>query len=98
MKTENKHTPGEWQVKIKAGTNNLCRIKAGNGSIIADAYCFAEGRSSEEAEANAKLIAACPQLLEALEKLDEAITEGDPGTITNVLLNYARPAIRKATE
>ena len=56
-----KHTPGPWEVcytdEIYAGSKH-----------IADAFIYAIG-SLEQAVANAHLIAAAPDLLEALENL-----------------------------
>lgn len=61
---KNKHTPGQWMV---AG-----RDQNGSIDIIADGLFIAEaigGLADGEQEANARLIAAAPDLLEALVAL-----------------------------
>lgn len=62
MKT--KHTPGQWKA-------TGLEIRHANRSIIlANVYeHLPANQSREEAEANAELIAAAPELLEALETI-----------------------------
>jgi len=76
MKT--KHTQGEW---TKHGIHSInrhevVRIKSGN-NVIADVSCLFDGKNNlekgKEAESNAKLIAAAPELLEALEKVSNEL-------------------------
>lgn len=66
MKT--KHTPGEWT--FERATPNAINIDA-NGASIAEVYdgAQAEDASGEQAEANARIIAAAPKLLKALHDL-----------------------------
>ncbi|WP_448208186.1 hypothetical protein [Azospirillum sp. sgz302134] len=70
MKT--KHTPGPWWIDPKApGGGNIQSAKG----PVADARFF--GNTSAEAmadHANARLIAAAPELLEALKGLVEVLT------------------------
>lgn len=101
---DSKHTPGPWEwladedrheadcvpVMAKDGTLQIADIFAGtvNGSDM----------SVDEAEANARLIAAAPDLLEALEQL---AAYGDPEMDATVQLPWedvakARAAIAKA--
>lgn len=56
------HTPGPWQ--YNGPTENGWFVKISPKREIA-----VEGRSDVEADANARLIAAAPDLLEALENL-----------------------------
>ena len=63
---EFKGTKGRWEAKYKIGCDINIRIKQ-DETIIADGYSFASGIPNEEAEANAKLIAAAPELLDALQ-------------------------------
>lgn len=62
MKTT--HTPGPWKVSSLAPLN-ICKD---NGTLIADC-CNAWQSFDGEREANARLIAAAPDLLAALETL-----------------------------
>ena len=89
-----KHTQGKW---IKAKVNRFNIVDEG-GNIIASANCnyLIE---DVEAEANAKLIAAAPDLLEACIKLateltDEVTTEEQ----AQALYDLAQKVIKKATE
>ena len=62
-----KHTPGPWTYHICRDTSTA-RIEAKGGCEVVGSTV---GYSSEECEANAKLIAAAPDLLEALERMVE---------------------------
>jgi len=60
----NQHTPRPWEInKDDTGMNDSGTIEASGIVIVPDVY----GRSKGEADANARLIAAAPELLEALE-------------------------------
>ena len=65
------HTPGPWDVY--PGTRAGIDTKDGSFSIVVAGYdddeCGIWGRTNAEAEANARLIAAAPDLLEALSEL-----------------------------
>jgi hypothetical protein len=61
-----KHTPGPWQVKPAAG-GNLFICSSSRKPSIAGVALTAIGIDREESEANAKLIAAAPDLLNALQ-------------------------------
>lgn len=74
--TNNKHTPGPWQVE-------LCRVYHNSGKGRRNiAICLASQKPpSDEYEvfediANARLIAAAPELLAALEAAREFIVDG----------------------
>lgn len=89
MKT--KHTKGEWMID----SANLTTVYSDdNGSNVAD--CNTQ-RPIEENVCNAKLIAAAPELLEALQNLLAwaNIKEGSP---SQHLADAANAAIKKATE
>lgn len=62
---ENKHTKGEWEHTSMKGTEGHCfcaQVFDGEGNSL----CHIDSRYGEkEATANAKLIAASPELLEA---------------------------------
>lgn len=81
------HTPGPWRVHAVAGL-----IQEANGHSIA-AYT---GTSQDEADANARLIAAAPELLAALEHL-LALNSGCAPEEEERGWDQARAAIAKAT-
>lgn len=93
---ETKHTKGEWEVtnQYPNGLSSLAEhieIKSEQWSIAA---VFTDGESKEEAEANAKLIAAAPELLEALICMMKA----NPMFVDICIINKCNNAIKKATE
>lgn len=101
-----KHTPGEWTVNQLAGSQLDTRIKAGN-KIVADCYSFSEDIPGNEAEANAQLIAAAPELLEVLQKtlpnlkyrIKEFKIDGNVwgAEVMQAIVNIHQSAIAKAT-
>lgn len=75
-----KHTPGPWNV-YESDDGHEIRMGRANDSISYPSHCIVtydhmiypvDGEQYEEAEANARLIAAAPELLEALEGMVEA--------------------------
>ncbi len=86
-----KHTPGPWTVFDAAkedGISDFYGIDAPNG----DAVVLYDREGGIESEADARLIAAAPDLLEALQQLVACHDEPTcPG------LDLARAAISKAT-
>lgn len=64
------HTPGEWKL---AGREVLGQSFAGTWCLI----CKVSGGSPRAADANARLIAAAPELLEALRDLIAVIQTDD---------------------
>ena len=109
MKTETKHTKGKWKVFshpecIYPGIE--CLSPQGNFSIacIGNDLEGIQGRTEEEILANAKLIAAAPELLEALidliEKVSPIIMKMGVKKVYSELLSIeqAKKAIRKAIE
>ena len=88
MKTQAKHTPGPWYLLEKEMFGFSIRANTPRGSeIIAETGGF-------DSDANAHLIAAAPELLEALKMV---IDETNAGLWKDVLpIRKAREAIRKA--
>lgn len=79
---ETKHTPGPWMVKhsVTKDSFNVVTKKIGcNYKISRCAYLFIDGYpnisqlNKHEAEANAKLIASAPELLQSLNEAKEAL-------------------------
>jgi hypothetical protein len=91
-----KHTPGPWEVKPYAwqrGNVSVFAPKFGRapyGACVAYTPCSDGVGGAEGALANARLIAAAPELLEALKRL---LTDEDYPQAERV----ARAAIAKAT-
>jgi hypothetical protein len=83
------HTPGPWEVKEtpESSFQNWI-VLAGRFRIV-----NVDGRRDSEAEANAYLIAAAPNLLAALRELADAI---DENRVTIGAVNEARALIAKA--
>ena len=89
-----KHTPGPWNVSPSAKASTLTRVFDETGKLVASANgpgLFEGG----EAEANARLIAAAPELLEALHVMMKTF-EGLEA-IHNDAYRQAKAAIAKAT-
>jgi hypothetical protein len=92
------HTPGPWSV---------CHNSWETSSVYTKGFCIAECPIAQEAEednqahweaikeANARLIAAAPELLEALIETLDAL---ECWTSTDVRIAQARAAIAKATQ
>lgn len=87
---ERKFTPGPWMLSGRTvyalNDQGFNRFSA----QVQDAHT-----SAVELEANARLIAAAPELLEALEALTANYADVEPGGSKNV--DKARAAIAKAT-
>jgi hypothetical protein len=114
-----KHTPGPWYVShskvaispMSKRVFKSVKTKSGiGGNIVANAFGGVGGipltKHIEEAEANAKLIAAAPELLEALQIMVKGYwadyTESDKDmfrhTYPNSAIIKAESVIKKATE
>jgi hypothetical protein len=96
----NKHTPGPWSSRGRAIRGPHPKDPAGRARIVAKAI-WDNGTYVDEAEANARLIAAAPELLEALEDLvclaERAMRESESGEwMVDEELRDARDAIEKA--
>ena len=88
------HTPGPWFA------NDSLQLFAETGQHIASLDSSTEGFEGGTLYANARLIAAAPDLLAALIAFDDAFShycEGDPDSDEVSALYQAREAIAKAT-
>lgn len=97
---ETKHTPGPWeaildekQPRRRGGVvaGRMALVRAG-GDMCID--CTHSGNNYEEDAANARLIAAAPDLLAALESLLNAL----PSATTHPAIQQARAALARAKE
>ena len=99
-----KHTPAEWSV-IPQGDGSLLvarRFETGKQmnplGLRLIAHVLTRGNSIEQDKANARLIAAAPNLLESLRGLLSALDEDCRDTMRwDDLMFNARAAIAKAT-
>ena len=82
------HTPGGWRFHPPTG------IVAEDGTVVASVYYTAGTPGKCERVANARLIAAAPVMLKALEDLVSAVESPDSASLTE--LRAARAAIAKA--
>lgn len=105
--TQFKHTPGPWRTDIRKERDGdftpYFDVMSSDQNMKHVCSCCNYGWLGDEgldtAEANAKLIAAAPELLEALKDLLKQI-EDVGGNCTVIYLNTTKSysAIKKATE
>lgn len=102
---ETKHTKGKWVIYPGLNSFEFPGIEAihesGNFSIVCVGNDFegVQGRNKDEIQANAKLIAAAPDLLEALQELYDFTNNYFGGSPAGKFArNTAFKAIKKATE
>lgn len=86
------HTPGPWTAERDLPHNRMPRVHGGDRSLICE--CGNMGTEQDQWEANARLIAATPELLEALQDLLGAVDALMPSD--GPLKTKARSAITKA--
>ena len=86
MKTE--HTPGPWRIGAL-----VHEVHAADGSLVAE--LASRGEKYRETRHNARLIAAAPDLLEALRWIASCECEDDGDN--DYIYSKAREAIAKAT-
>ena len=92
------HTQGKWTVEGTYVSDVVVRDSSGKFICVATAWLF--NRPSEEASANARLIAAAPDLLKACELLAEVAqgsVEYSDWPELQKAVNKAHKAIEKAT-
>ena len=63
------HTPGPWHTKREGFSTVYVEASLGNGWVQEVAACGPTAAGQDQQEANARLIAAAPDLLEALESV-----------------------------
>ena len=90
------HTPGPWEViEAPEGTRTFFRVQSGGGLPIARVshYIADDGEYIDGGEANARLIAAAPDLLDALKNAVKVLERKAPDSLD---LIEARAAILRA--
>lgn len=110
--SETKHTPGEWEVSRETAIDYRpnCIVGADGGSLVA--WCAGGGPKraimGPEEDANARLISAAPDMLEALRECESIAKQAeifatgrspslDPTERWIMIQDTARAAIAKAT-
>ena len=87
-----KHTPGPWTANKPTRDNGRAEIHAGC-MLVAQAFNWMlDAEGDEQCWADARLIAAAPELLEALQDM-----VSDHASLSAATLAFARAAIAKAT-
>ena len=87
-----KHTQGPWAIHSQGAG---FEVESGHGDIVAQAQQVYGDRRHEVRRANAKLIAAAPELLAALEAITD-LYDTDEGCRSLPEYKAARAAIAKA--
>lgn len=91
------HTPGPWVPVLSSKRSDLaCVVTEKNEAGFAALVCHIQTAHVETANANARLIASAPELLEALKKLEQKFGDRGDGWPDN-RWDAARAAIAKAT-
>jgi hypothetical protein len=91
------HTPGPWVYEVENSGANF-RLYAGEEDIISGCGCCGSPLMCGPFQANARLIVAAPDLLEALENIERwTRTRGGECTI-EVVRDCARRAIARAVQ
>lgn len=96
------HTPGPWDYDQTGDDKRICvgigLVEGPNGYDVAEVY--SDDCDHDEALANARLIAAAPDLLDAVRELEAILAEGlfniEPDRISRAR-EAGRAAISKAT-
>jgi len=93
-----KHTPGPWEIKRHFDSCYRYISAPEHIALAQVVWCVEEEERSPVCEANAHLIAAAPDLLEALEELFHLIDDAHDGerVFTWEMQRKARTAIAKA--
>jgi len=91
-----KHTPGPWIVCTPSdSTDYLCIEEdsqlVGEASTIAEVNLGGSGISEQIGSGNARLIAAAPELLEALRKADALLKNASDTGLLDLLAGYMHP-------
>lgn len=86
------HTPGPWCAVDVDHAVAICTV---DGHTVADVFAMADAECGVTTDANARLVAAAPDLLEALQEAHEALDGVRPYTVG--LMNAINSAIAKAT-
>jgi hypothetical protein len=91
-----KHTPGPWRVGREEKYHSFVSCRSSEDDLSdRNAGCWVAEAKGPDHEANARLIAAAPELLEALERLVRAASMSN---CDSNRIDEARSAIAKTTQ
>jgi len=97
-----KHTPGPWFTEREGSSTVYVEAQIGGGWLQEVAACGPNANGSGEQDANARLIAAAPELLAALQSIadccDEQHAARDYASRQTEIRGIARAAITKAVQ
>lgn len=98
--SESKHTPGPWRLGEEDNRNCMIPVLCGDEEepyAVAEVSHYDDFPPGEQGSENAKLIAAAPELLEALEALvDDLDNKALRRYLNRNVVTTARKAIAKA--
>lgn len=94
---ESKHTPGAWAVHQAHSLGHGAPVNEYTITGSTGTIAITPARANRDNEANASLIAAAPELLNAVEYLLTIIDRSAPELQGMMEYDYARSAIAKAT-
>jgi hypothetical protein len=100
-KVETKYTPGPWMVDGGYVISKTETLPGGASVIIADPFEHEMFVDNRQLDANAKLIAAAPDLLEALQDIVYQAQRSAiriPADLADSIRVFGRAAIAKATK
>ena len=90
------HTPGPWKLKLGKGIQYTYLVADKKGQDIAN-WAHYPNATKAQTKANARLIAAAPELLDALREAYAAMEPMHHEPVVSEALDAARAAIAKAT-
>ncbi len=95
---EAKHTPGPWRPHHTGATRVIANVPGHEGEThtICNTWSSPLSPPRTEAAANARLIAAAPDLLAVVEALMQAERDGYTGSLPHALILMYRDAHAKA--
>jgi len=77
------HTKGQWELKKRDDEPGATLVLGGEGEIVAECSSYYTGRSQDEAEANARLIAMAPAMLKFIQQTRNWVSDMGHDQMTN---------------
>lgn len=91
-----KHVPAPWRVEVTEDSNGYVNIKMGNYfAAFYGELCEEPGNPTDVAMATARLIAASPEMYDALRKVNNFISANMGKNYMVALLNREVPEIKE---